>query len=237
MKTFQFVASAVAAVDPDQPHLSQAWTALSTGDGLQGQVGLESYVYADDFKAHVWDYGASCKKMEFDTRFDDKLHQPETYYINCEDVNCCISGEGRPDMKKWDIATPDKFGFTKTSFDGFVDTTELYDNPVLGAETWSERHLMKYIGVNYTYRVHREENGDIISHRIEYTAPTVPPGQILYGNFTPQHDIEAFKASSTFDIPAACLKPNTLVCDPDHASQYFKHATTLKTVQKQTTLV
>merc|ERR1719498_1090063 len=106
-----------------------------------------------------------------------------------------------------------------------------------GAETWSERHLMKYVGVNYTYRIHREENGDIITHRIEYAAPTVAPGRILYGNFTPQHDIEAFKASSTFDIPAACLKPNTLRCPDAHAIQYFKHATMLKSLKQQATLV
>ena len=52
----------LAAGDPTQPHLAQAWQAESTGDGLQGQTGLESYLYEEDrvpggLRAHVWDYG------------------------------------------------------------------------------------------------------------------------------------------------------------------------------------
>jgi hypothetical protein len=220
------------SADPDQPHLAQAWQALSEGDGLPGQIGLESYIYTDDFKGHVWDYGSSCKKIELDTSFHEKEYPPETYYIKCDAVNCCISGEGRPDLKKWDIATPGRFGFTKTKFLGYIDTTELNDNPVIGAETWSERHSpVKFLGVNYTFHIHRQETGDIISHRINYEAVTVPPGRILYGNFTPQHDIEAFKTA--FTVPKECLKNNVLRCPSDHASQYFKHGTMLKQLKKQ----
>ena len=29
------------------PHLAQAWTAMSAGDGLKGQTGKESYLYED----------------------------------------------------------------------------------------------------------------------------------------------------------------------------------------------
>ena len=103
-------------------------------------------------------------------------------------------------MKQWDIATPGRFGFTKTKFLGYIDTTELNDNPVVGAETWSERHSpVKFLGVNYTYRMHREDTGDIITHRIDYEAPGVSPGSILYGNFSVQHDVEVFKTA--FTIP------------------------------------
>merc|ERR1712100_291093 len=64
-------AAAVMAIPepiaPVQPHLAQAWTALSTGDGLPGQVGKESYLFedckhkggeSDNCKqAHIFDYG------------------------------------------------------------------------------------------------------------------------------------------------------------------------------------
>ena len=42
----------------DQPHLSQAWQALSSGDGLPDQIGLETYIYDEvgEWKAHKWDY-------------------------------------------------------------------------------------------------------------------------------------------------------------------------------------
>ena len=35
-------------------------------------------------------------------------------------------------------------------------------------------------------------------------------GAILYGDFTPQHDLGNFR--DTFKAPAACLKPNVLIC-------------------------
>ena len=38
-------------------------------------------------------------------------------------------------------------------FYGFLDTTELYDAPITGAETWAERHSpVKILGINYSYK-------------------------------------------------------------------------------------
>ena len=52
--------SGLVKQDPtlDQPHLSQAWQALSSGDGLPDQIGLETYIYDEvgEWKAHKWDY-------------------------------------------------------------------------------------------------------------------------------------------------------------------------------------
>merc|ERR1719329_1627854 len=56
---------------PTQPHLAQAWTAMSTGDGLDGQIGKESYLVTSDkkFRAHKYEYPeAGCTKIS--------LHDP-----------------------------------------------------------------------------------------------------------------------------------------------------------------
>merc|ERR1719197_561645 len=98
-----------------------------------------------------------------------------------------------PDVKQWDISTQGKLSGVKVQFDGLFDTTELYDNVIPGAEQWSEKH--RIMNVNYTYHLHREDNGDVISHRIDYQSIGVAPGSIKYGNFTVQHDIDAFKAA------------------------------------------
>ena len=72
--------------DPVQPHLAQAWQAQSTGDGEPGETGLESYLYEDvkgGLRAHVWDYGEKCKKIQLDT-YDEFVNEYPwgTYYIN-----------------------------------------------------------------------------------------------------------------------------------------------------------
>merc|ERR1719454_406596 len=91
---------------PSQPHLSQAWTAMSSGDGLPGQIGKESYYYSEDgkFRAHKFEYpDAGCTKIS--------LHDPSTlhhiqggqrnYYLGCDGgLSCCYSDF---QMKKWDI--------------------------------------------------------------------------------------------------------------------------------------
>ena len=97
----------------DAPHLAQAWQAESTGDGLKGATGLESYLYEDCaggksdtcMQGHVFDYGAaSCVKYEV-----DRGNSPftGTFYVKCKGgLNCCIKDKGahrRPDVKKWDI--------------------------------------------------------------------------------------------------------------------------------------
>jgi len=238
------LASAAAAADPEQPHLAQAWQALSQGDGIPGQVGLESYLYLEkdegDFSGHVWDYGESCKKFELDSHF--KEHTADflsgTWYYKCDNVNCCFDGAGTyppteiPDVKKWDISS--KGMGVKVQFDGFKDTTELYDNLIPGAEQWSEKHRL--MSVNYSYHLHREDNGDVITHRIDYEAPATSPGSILYGNFTVQHDIDAFK-KAFFTLPAACQTSRVMSCGPDKVEQierkYFKHSSWLRDLKKQ----
>jgi hypothetical protein len=242
-----FVPAALA--DPDQPHLAQAWQALSTGDGLPGQIGLESYVFLEqdqgDFQAHKWDYGRECTKIEMNAHGHKEI-EPEfrsgTYYLGCYALNCCFHGKGTaitqiPAVKQWDIATPSLI--SKTEFLGYMDTKELYDNPVIGAETWTERDFVKFLGVNYTYRFHREESGDVISHRIDYEAPGAAPGSITYGNFTVQHDIDSFR--QVFALPEACWHGTVRGCDDDDVDQwdekYFKHSAMLKKLAKQQMVV
>jgi hypothetical protein len=238
------IAAGAAAADPEQPHLAQAWQALSSGDGLPGQVGLESYLFLDkhegDFQGHVWDYGESCKKFELNSHFKYGDFVSGTFYYKCDSVNCCFDGMGSfppaeiPDVKQWDISTQGKFSGVKVQFDGFKDTTELYDNLIPGAEQWSEKHRL--MSVNYSYHLHREDNGDVISHRIDFEAPSVTPGHILYGNFTVQHDIDAFK-KAFFTLPAACQSSQVFNCGPDKVEQverkYFKHSSWLRDLKRQ----
>jgi hypothetical protein len=239
--------TAAAAADPQQPHLAQAWQALSSGDGIAGEVGLESYMYLEkdegDFQGHVWDYGESCKKYELNSHFSKEAgtaFMSGTFYYKCETVNCCFSGLGSyppteiPDVKQWDISSQKKLSGVKVQFDGFKDTTELYDNVIPGAEQWSEKHRL--MSVNYSYHLHREDNGDIISHRIDYEAPGTSPGSILYGNFTVQHDLDAFKAAA-FTLPEACQGGRVMSCGDDMVEQierkYFKHSSWLRELQQQ----
>ena len=107
-------------------------------------TGLESYIYEGDhgagqMRGHIWDYGPSCKKMEFS--INDKTAVQGTFYLGCHAVDCCyttIGGHGgsipaRPDVKQWDI---EKSGwFSKTKYTGSHDIHDLY-NDVPDAETW-----------------------------------------------------------------------------------------------------
>lgn len=233
------VSAAPVENDPVQPHLAQAWQAMSTGDGIQGQTGLESYIYQKGgdgdgtIRAHKWDYGAdTCIKYDVDGGFSN----PWTglYYVACDSVDCCVddsAGNQVPDVKQWDI--PKKNLFTQVAFTGFHDTTELNNKPVKHAETWFAKEHIPFtkVGVNYSYYISREENGnttDIVTHRIDYGAPQQGvDGSILYGNFTviQPKDIDTFK--NTFAPPAACLKANVLSCDEKQLKKwnmkYFKH--------------
>merc|ERR1712023_285577 len=189
-------AVSAAPTDPVQPHLAQAWTAMSKGDGLPGAVGFEQYLFDDQ----------NCKKIEVSSNVRGALQG--TFYLGCDSVDCCFStqdGRGgsspvRPDVKQWDIATPG-LG-KKVAYAGTKDIQDLY-NDVPAAETWDEKDKIPFtkVGVNYTYYVTR--NGtDIISHKISYSAPGAAPGDILYGNFTVVHDIENFRQQ--FTPPAVC---------------------------------
>merc|ERR1719265_906963 len=241
---FAVATATVAAQQPEQPHLAQAWQAMSSGDGLPGQIGRESYLFLEkdegDFQGHVWDYGESCQKYELNSHFSKDAGREflsGTWYVKCNTLDCCFDGLGSyppaeiPDVKQWDISTRK---LDKVQFDGFLDTTELYDNVIKGAEQWSEKYRLLH--VNYTYHLHREDNGDVISHRIDYEAPGTAPGSIKYGNFSVQHDIDAFK-QAFFTLPAQCQSGQTMNCGPDKVAQierkYFKHSSWLRDLKQQ----
>jgi len=220
---------------PQQPHLAQAWTAQSIGDGQPGQVGTEHYIY-EDFKGtsdpyalqgHIFDYGSSCKKIELVTKDLSKAGEAGfldgTFYINCDAVDCCYDGDGSPDIKKWDIASPGLLHSVR--FAGVEDTTELGNKTVKGAEHWEEIDRIpfaKNFSVQYDYYITR--NGkDIISHRIDYKAPG-QIGSILYGDFQPQQNVSAFR--ETFKIPKVCYPQgeggHAMACDGNKIRQWEK---------------
>ena len=173
MIAMALVAGDGLAAAPERPHLAQAWTALSKGDGLPGQTGLEHYIYEDKgdegaLQGHIFDYGTSCKKIELNTPtgfIGDKTNYLwGTFYINCDSVDCCYGGKRtgrypqRPDVKKWDINNPNPITGVKVEFKNFADTTELNNNPVKNAEHWHERDrlpLTKADSVNYITPHHR----------------------------------------------------------------------------------
>merc|ERR1712118_577665 len=72
-----------------------------------------------------------------------------------------------------------------------------------------------------------DDNGDVISHRIDYEAPGTAPGSILYGNFTVQHDFDAFK-EAFFALPEACQSNQVMSCGDETVEQigrkYFRHS-------------
>jgi hypothetical protein len=237
--------------DPEQPHLAQAWTALSTGDGLPGETGIEHYIYTRDNKAntgmngHVWDYGEECKKIEVDVGFGASSLGPDfisgQFYLKCDAVDCCYDGEASsgpgapPDVKDWDIHTPGIAHTVHVEFKGYNDTTELNDNPVKQAEHWQEVDKLPFthgLGVSYDHFITRT-GSDIISHRIDYTAPSTPPGSILYGNFTVAHNLTAHQ--NLFKIPKQC-QGRVMQCNPGKVAKweqkYFKHSFALKATAK-----
>jgi len=119
------------------------------------------------------------------------------YYLKLNGPNCCKCDQV-DSPKQWDIA---KSGLlTKVGFVGFEDTTDLNDNPVTGAEHWNTKSVLpKVLSVTYDYFLHREENGDVVSHRINFNTSVAQEGSILYGNFEVQHDLDAHRAR--FAVP------------------------------------
>merc|ERR1712100_875390 len=120
-----------------------------------------------------------------------------TFYVSCDSVDCCTAGANDiPDVKKWDIPKASWLKSTKVGFVGYTDTTELGNVTVKHAEEWFSKTQIPFtkVGLNYTYYITRDTSGNST--------------HILYGNFTVQKDLDAFK--KTFMPPAICLKPNTL---------------------------
>jgi hypothetical protein len=225
----------VAFADPEQPHLAQAWTALSKGDGLPNQVGQESYVWDDarKIRAHWYKYDG-CQKLSI--KDPNQLHHvsggERNYYLGCDAVDCCY---GSFSMKQWDIGMGTS---SKVSFVGYEDTTELNDNPVAQAEHWHEEIPLLFTSykLQYDHFVSRADSGDIISHRINFnsTGGLFDAGEILYSDFQVQHDIDAF-IQSEFQIPQQCLKNNLINCESSRVAQWenthFKHSAALKMMQ------
>jgi hypothetical protein len=112
-----------AAQDPAQPHLAQAWTAQSSGDGMPGAVGDEAYFFYENEAHHMWTYPSGSKLWTCPKGNPSCV----AYYLKLNGPNCCKC-EDVEKPKQWDIA---KSGlFTKVGFTGYEDTTELNDNPV-----------------------------------------------------------------------------------------------------------
>merc|ERR1711998_259652 len=221
-------AEATKKTQDDHPHLSQAWQALSSGDGLPDTVGLESYIYEDCpgkhggshftedcMSGHVFDYGAdNCIKYEVNMGLSSPY--TGTYYVKCDAVDCCYSeDDDDPAVKKWDIGQGKKSEITH------MEATDLddLDGHVAGADTWLEDIKVLGAHVKYTYYI-TQSGDDIISHAIDYSAPGAAPGRILYGNFTVKHadELDAFR--EVFKAPAACLKNNVLHCNDDHMKKW-----------------
>merc|ERR1711965_102577 len=239
-------AAAVMAIPepiaPVQPHLAQAWTALSTGDGLPGKVGKESYLFedchhkggeSDDCKqAHIFDYGADvCQKFEIDAGY--KSSATGSCYVKCDAVDCCYDDNNDPpDVKSWDIPQSSWWKSTKVSYLGKHDTTALNET-VKNADVWQSLSAIPFtkVGVNYTYYITKDGN-DTISHRINFMVPgtSVKAGSIEYKDFKVQHDIDTFR--KTFVPPAVCLQKSTMSCSEAHIKRveqkYFKHSAARK---------
>merc|ERR1712224_166106 len=197
---------------PTRPHLAQAWSAMSVGDGMQGVTGQEHYLFVTEVNKeshHLWDYGATGQKLWTCPIGSSAICT--VYYLKLNGPNCCKC-ENQQAPKQWDLNQKDGL-FTKTKFVAYEDTTELNDNPVAGAEHWAQSSILpKVFSVDYDFFLHREENGDVISHRIDFNTSVEQSGSILYGNFQVAHDIDAHRQH--FAVPDTC-KGNILDCCDD----------------------
>jgi len=250
---FAALAASAPLSDPPQPHLAQAWTAMSKGDGLPNQIGFESYIYEDEktpgsVRGHIWDYtgpasgSQNCKKIE--VSITDNHAMQGTFYLGCDSVDCCYeSGDhggqpARPDVKQWDIQKSSWIAGRQTKYIGNIVTDDLYEKNIT-AETWFNKDSIAWtpLFVNYTYYI-THKGDDVITHKIHYAPPVAsgaPPGDILYGNFTVQHDLDTFR--KTFLPPAMCYpqgshKGHALSCDGSKVKEwekkFFKHSAAAK---------
>lgn len=230
------IAGPSVVASQDYPRLSQAWQANSIGDGLPNTTGLESYIYEDCsvhnetcMRGHVFNYGAdTCVKYEVDMGVHSKYSG--TYYVKCKGgLNCCRKGGEKrpPSVKQWQI------GLTNTANITYVGALDIHnlDGPVR-ADAWNEIFKLPYtnVKVNYTYYV-THSGDDIISHRIDYSAPgdtDVQAGQILYGNFIAKHaeELDAFR--DVFKAPDECTHKSVMTCPGSEVeeweSKFFQQA-------------
>lgn len=219
---------------PAQPHLAQAWTAMSSGDGLPGKTGKEAYLFEDCkdptdtcVQGHIFNYGEdTCVKYEINR--GDRSPYTGMFYHKCYASDCCVKDAHphmKPKIKKWDIGQAGKIFGDQITYLGKRTTTGLDNSTALTADAWNEVFKLPFspVKINYTYYVTVDGN-DTITHRIDYSAPGDPKlqaGHILYGNFTVQHDLEAFR--DVFKPPAACLKPNILKCPTEMVEEWERN--------------
>ena len=222
---------AAAAQDPDQPHLAQAWTAQSSGDGMPGAVGEEAYFFYGNEAHHSWTYPQGSKLWTCPKGNPSCI----AYYLKLNGPDCCKCDQvDKPKM--WDIA--DGGLFTKVNFNGFEDTTELNENPIVGAEHWyTSSALPQVLTVTYDYFLHREDNGDVVSHRINFNTSVAQEGEILYGNFQVQHDLDAHR--ERFAVPKQCTGNILKCCDTmdEVDAKWFKHDYAVRQAQAASTVV
>merc|ERR1712072_866700 len=90
---------------------------------------------------------------------------------------------------------------------GKRETTELNGTKVT-ADAWSELFDIPFtkhkLQANYTYYV--TKNGtDTITPRIDYAVAGQTSGEILFGDFKPQHDLDTFRKA--FEAPRSASSP------------------------------
>ena len=118
-----------------------------------------------------------------------------------------------PDLKQWDIAQ--KGPFTKVQFDGYLDITELNDALITGAETWSEKHALHIINVNYSYKIPRQGHGGSQSNLqtpsgVLQGQHTLLPRQSCKSVFQACNHAEAVEAEGDCCLIFCWLFPNLL---------------------------
>ena len=139
------------------PHLAQAWTAMSSGDGLPGKTGKESYIYEDCkvptdtcMQGHVFNYGQdACVKYEVNRGIHS--HYTGMYYAKCYSVDCCVKDKHvRPNIKKWDIGQAKLFGDNITYL-GKRMTTGLDNTTKLTTDAWNEIFKLPFTEVKVSF--------------------------------------------------------------------------------------
>lgn len=153
-------------------------------------------------RAHLYDYGPSCRKLTINQWLPLEKRQERSYYMKCEALNCCYKDADI--MKKWDLHDTHLLQPVKIKYMGMQNTTGL-DNVTVLAERWHEDDTVAFgvAHVSYDYFITREGE-DVITHRIDYGASKIEPGAILYADFQVQHNLTEFE--QVFQISDECQK-------------------------------
>ena len=173
------------------------------------------YTHKGGMRAHLYDYGPSCRKLTINQWLPLEKRQERSYYMKCEALNCCYKDNDI--MKKWDIHESHLLQPVKVTYKGMVNTTGLDPNTPILAEHWHEEDTVAFGAAHVTYDYYITRDGkDVITHRINYGASRVDPGAILYADFKVQHNLTEF--AKTFDIPAECEQ--AIQCPDAHGAEW-----------------